>query len=501
MGGVGGGGGGGSTSGGSTMETLFGQVAKTVVYGGATVIRMNNRILCPLFSRETERDNDDQPTLFAFNKKLNPEHAFRIYADDEVNPQMIKEAQFDPTQMTFVFVHGWLGGIHNEIWLSAAKNAALRGSVPYSERYLQSNNNTASNSFSRHSTATPAASAATHQLRESTTSENTTSSLMPKASSSTSSSTPATNLFKPNVIIVDWSEFAKGSLFAATENSFKVSRRLGRLLEQLANVGKLRPELMHCFGHSIGAHICGQAARHAFPVQPRPAGSATTFSGAQKRMGRISALDPGGFCYELGVKNETNYLGLRPSDALLVDAYHSNRSPFGNRFQVAHYNVRINNGIFQRPCSVWLNPDVAGDYFRAAVRFSLGNVGHNDILTCDHYFATRFAAQLLTPTCSFVAYACDSYRNFLRGRCGSCKSPTQCYTMDFEYQRPNASTANALTHINKHSSYFNDFTTSDDDDELDVADFNPQPLGGVPYAKRLTYYMRITDEEPYCSEC
>lgn len=416
----------------NSVESLFGQVAKTVVYGGASFARFNSRLLCPLLGRETDKDNEDQPTLFVFNKKEDKEHAFRIYADDDISGSMIEEAQFDANQMTYIFVHGWLGGIQNELWLSAAKNAALGSD---------------------------------------------------DLSGWDDNSKDGSHTFKPNSIIVDWSEFAQGSLYSATQNSFKVSRRLGRLLEQLANVGGLKPELMHCMGHSIGTHICGQAARYAFPAQPRPANSSAPLT--QRRFGRITGLDPGGFCYELGIRNETTYLGLKPSDALLVDAYYSNRSPFGNRYQVAHYNVRLNNGFFQQPCSVWRNPEVATLYFRAAVRFSLGNVGHNDILTCDHYFATRFAHQDPDASgCSYMAYACDSYRNFVRGKCGLCTATSQCYEMDFEYQRGQAANvSHAREHIVKYSSYY-----------------AAKLAHGVPYANRLTYYMLVTNEEPYCSE-
>jgi len=429
------------------VESLFGQVAKTVVYGGATFVRFNSRLLCPLLSRETELENEDQPTLFVFNNRLNQEHAFRIYSDDDITASLIGEAQLDASQMTVILVHGWLGGIHNELWLSEAKRIALN-SARGNEREQQ------------------------QQVEEEEEEQ-----LSQRAAHSNRS-------FRPNVIVVEWSEFAHGSLFAATQNSFKVSRRLARMLAALARVGGLQPELMHCLGHSIGAHICGQAARLAFGEQ------------RAVRLGRITGLDPGGFCYELGIRNETTYLGLRPSDALLVDAYYSNRTPFGNRYLVGQYNVRLGNAYLQRPCSVWRNPRLASDYFRAAVRFLLGNVGHNDLLTCDHYFATRFAHQLPGKDCSYVAYACSSYRHFTRGLCGLCNSTGQCYTMDFEYQRTSGSISNAIEHINNHSSYFNHFGP----DSSAPSEGSWRPPGGVAYANRRLYYMQIANEQPYCSE-
>lgn len=433
----------------SAVESLFGQVAKTVVYGGATLASLNNRLLCTFLTRAAQDDdNGDEPTLFLFKSPVKRDQAFIIYSDDDVTPAMLQEAHLDANQSTVILVHGWLGGIHNEIWLSEAKNVGLRA----------------------------------------------TDNMLDDAPAGVS---PGGRDYMPNMIIVDWSQLAHGSLYTATRNSHKVARRLGRLIGQLTLVGQLRPELMHCLGHSIGAHICGQAARHAFPAQPQPAaGSSVQHQHQQqqhlahlRRFGRITGLDPGGFCYELGVHNETTYLGLRPSDALLVDAYYSNRSPFGNKYQVAHYNVRLDNGFFQGACSVWRNATIATDYFRAALRFVLGNVAHNDILTCDHYFATRFAHQLPAGQCSYVAYACHSYADFVRGRCGQCDSSDQCYTMDFEYQRERASSAHALAHIAAHSSL------------VVAGQWRPDsPPGGVPYAHRRVYYMRVARAPPYCSK-
>lgn len=396
--------------------------------------------------------------MFAFNNNFNKDQAYRIYSDDEITERISDEAQFDARQMTLIFVHGWLGGIHKELWLSEAKNVALENS------FLSSNAGD-DNSYLRHWLQQAG-------LRSPQTSEPT--------------------AFRPNVIVVDWSEFASGTLYEATQNSMKVSRRLARLLAQLAGRAGLRPDLMHCLGHSIGAHICGQAARRAFPAESRRHFE-EKLSAPERRFGRITGLDPGGFCYELDIRNETKFLGLRPSDALLVDAYYSNRAPFGNRFQVAQYNVRLNNGYFQRPCSVWRNPEVAREYFRTAMKLALAQSHSNEVLTCDHYFATRFAAQLLpTSSCSYVGYHCDSYRNYLRGKCGLCDSPGQCYAMQFEYQTKNPSIERALKHIRSHSSYFYHASAG--------GGSRSSPPGGVAYEERRSYYMRISDEAPYCSE-
>lgn len=495
------------------MESVFGKFAKTAVYGGATFARLNNRVLCPLFASEqqapTNKSQTEQPVLYVFNDPSNPARAYRFYSDDAITADMLEDAQFDPNQMTLLYLHGWLGGIHKELWLSEAKNAALTlKPANYNSR--------------RRRRSAPSSPAQILRRAQNNNNNNNLGQPNPRQRLKPAEEAPE---FRPNVIIVDWSDMATGSLYASTQNSFIVSKRLASLLGQMVRVGGLRPELMHCFGHSIGAHICGQAARLAFGSTSSPERDLAP------KFGRISALDPGGFCYELGIKNETTYLGLKPSDALIVDAYYSNRSPFGNRHQVGQYNIRLTNGFFQQACSVWKNAEVARDYFRAAAGYLFGYEGQNDVITCDHYFATRFAKQHLSAglgdknrfdgglaaaastaatsapsgdssrpsPCSYVGYRCNSYRTFRRGKCGQCESPSQCYSMNFEYQRESPSVRHALRHLDYYSNYSRETTTTTSGG--DASGDQPAPLGGVPYAKRSVYYMRVAENEPYCGEC
>lgn len=425
-----------------TLEPLLGRLFKGVTYGSNLLKQLNSPFLCPLLAPQTlnardtsdlqsnagDESHDDQPTLYVFNDRYNHDKAVRIYADDEITRDMLlREAQFDATQLTVLLVHGWLGGIHHEQWLSGVKNmaATMRG--------------TSSNS----------------------------------------------TVFRPNIVVVDWSELAHGSLYSATRSSIVISRRLSRLLGELVRVGGLRPELMHCLGHSLGAHICGRAARLAFPSVPgaelsRNASLASL--GVAPRMGRITGLDPGGFCYELGVRDEHTYTGMKPSDAHIVDALYSNRVPFGNRHQVALYNVRINNAVTQPPCTLAGNAERARDYFRTAVSFLMGGsrAGGEEKLTCEHFFATRLAMQSPPNECSYVAYACSSYADYLSGRCGACEdaTPMRCYPMDFEFQRAQPSVQHALEHIARYAQH------------------TP-----APYSHRRPMFLRsgASEDEPRCA--
>lgn len=419
---------------------MIGQLAKTVVYGGAALARLNNQPLCTYLAQPSDplRD-DDQPTLYVFADPANPELAYRIYADDDITAKMVNDSKIDSQQMTFILIHGWLGGIHNEFWLTEAKKAVLR---------------------------------------------------MRTVGGRTNSTDYQSLPFKPNVIVVDWSLLAVGSLYVATQHSYAVSRRLGRLLRQLASVGGLRAQLMHCLGHSIGLHICGKAARLAFPDSIQAHSDLMSI----QKMGRITGLDPGGFCYELDIKDESKFLGLRPSDALVTDAYYSNRSPFGNKFQVAQFNIRINNGFFQEPCSVWKNPEEARNYFRATVKFLFSTTNHNDILTCDHYFSTRISYETLdTPICSNVGYSCPTYLNYLKGRCGLCESKDQCYAMDFEYQRSRPSIEHAWRHLRDNFNFTRNFHHL-------AEPRSDQRADGISYDRRAIYYMRVNNGNSKCTE-
>lgn len=406
--------------------------------------QLNSRLLCTLLARgEPDLPIEDQPTLYVFPIDKQPERAFRIYADDDISADLVREARLNASQPTVLLIHGWLGGINNEFWLSQARTTVLRSNM----------------------------------LAESVTG------------------------FKANTIVVDWSQFAEGSLYTATRNSLTVSKRLGRMLRRLYQLDAITPQLTHCLGHSIGAHICGQAARIAFLNVTTPTSVPspwrnlqTVASSSQVKLGRITGLDPGGFCYELNIQNESIYAGLRPSDAHLVDAYYTNRSPFGNRYQVAHYNVRINNAFLQRSCQVWRNSTHATEYFRATVRFLFGNVGHNDIITCDHYFATELAHQALsgTPHCSFVSFSCDSYRSFVRGRCGECASNEQCYSMDAEYQKPTPSIMNIWRKLKADAKQVANQNIGNVQNEVATS--------GTLYDDRLVYYMRTRSVAPLCSK-
>lgn len=88
---------------------------------------------------------------------------------------------------------------------------------------------------------------------------------------------------------------------------------------------------LHFVGHSLGAHIAGQAARllkkNGITVQ------------------RISALDPAFPCFE----DNSAELRLRKTDAVFVDVIHTNSEPGENKGNLGIYDVMGNKSciLFQ----------------------------------------------------------------------------------------------------------------------------------------------------------
>lgn len=281
------------------------------------------------------------------------------------------------------------------------------------------------------------------------------------------------NSSQHQVILINWPKSAMGTLYQVFNNNFVIAKRLAKMFRWLKQSGNMDPSEWHCLGHSYGAHICGIASREAF---------------GPRTMGRITSLDTGGFCYELGHEDTQNYYGLRPTDAKQVDAFVTNTSPFGNRHNIAQFNVRVGDGRYQpEQCSVWRSQSLAKQYFIAIIKWLFYVRDDSETIACEHYFSTRFAFQQLEEEqqCQYVAYLCDSYQSFVRGRCGICGYetgssgvPNQCYVMDFEYQQPSEEARTMLQHQRTEIERLYDSTSME---------------------KRL-YYMLPSKEEPYCGE-
>ncbi|KAL8611703.1 hypothetical protein ACOMHN_063729 [Nucella lapillus] len=144
-----------------------------------------------------------------------------------------------------------------------------------------------------------------------------------------------------NVIVVDWSEGAKGpNYYQAAANCRVVGAHIASLIQTAELLGSSASRF-HVIGHSLGAQIGGYAGSY--------------LSG---RLGRISGLDPAAPKFE----NYANKVKLEKTDAQFVDIMHTDAQPLheaalGDDIGCSHnraphyYVASINDNDFRSyPC-------------------------------------------------------------------------------------------------------------------------------------------------------
>ncbi|CAG4943622.1 unnamed protein product [Parnassius apollo] len=130
-----------------------------------------------------------------------------------------------------------------------------------------------------------------------------------------------------NVIVLDWSVIADKDYVTAVVGVPRVGQRLGQFLAFLSLVTGTSFKTMHLMGHSLGAHVVGNAGR--------------TLHG---QLGRITGLDPAGPLWNINSRR------LRESDAIYVEAIHTNGGIYGLIEPVAAADFYPNGGISQPGC-------------------------------------------------------------------------------------------------------------------------------------------------------
>uniref|UniRef100_A0A4W5R7W2 Phospholipase A1 member A n=1 Tax=Hucho hucho TaxID=62062 RepID=A0A4W5R7W2_9TELE len=187
-----------------------------------------------------------------------------------------------------------------------------------------------------------------------------------------------------NVVVVDWVYGASLAYHMVVENCKEVAIQISVLVNQLQNYG-CKLESFHFIGVSLGAHVSGFVG--------------TLFKG---KIGRITGLDPAGPMF----KRADTFDRLDPSDALFVEAIHTDSDYFGISIPVGHADFFLNGGMDQAGCS--------------RSRF-LSMYGY---VICDHMRALHVYISALNGTCPLTGIPCSSYEDFLKGRCLGC--PGRC---------------------------------------------------------------------------
>ncbi|XP_036415587.1 phospholipase A1 member A isoform X3 [Colossoma macropomum] len=189
-----------------------------------------------------------------------------------------------------------------------------------------------------------------------------------------------------NVLVVDWVLRASFAYNLVVENYKEVALQISILINQLTTYGSTL-ESFHLIGVSLGAHVAGFVG--------------TLFKG---KLGRITGLDPAGPMF----KNADPFNRLDPSDAMFVEAIHTDSDCFGISIPVGHVDFFLNGGKDQTGC--------AQSRF-ASILIYFPVYGY---VICDHMRALHVYVSMLNGPCTLTGFPCSSYEDFLAGQCTSC---------------------------------------------------------------------------------
>ncbi|XP_027020377.1 phospholipase A1 member A isoform X2 [Tachysurus fulvidraco] len=183
-----------------------------------------------------------------------------------------------------------------------------------------------------------------------------------------------------NILVVDWLLGASYAYNNVVDNYKEVAVQISILINQLSTSG-VNLELFHLIGISLGAHVAGFVG--------------TLFKG---KLGRITGLDPAGPMF----KNADPFDRLDPSDAMFVEAIHTDSDKFGISIPVGHVDFFVNGGLDQTGC----------------VQSSFTSI--YGYVICDHMRALHVYMSALNGFCALTGFPCSSYEAFLAGQCTSC---------------------------------------------------------------------------------
>ncbi|XP_047529337.1 phospholipase A1-like [Vanessa atalanta] len=202
------------------------------------------------------------------------------------------------------------------------------------------------------------------------------------------------NAFKdvPNIylMIIDHSAYtsANGGKLKSYERSVHYSYYLGEAIGDL--LVKLRihgfsSNNIHGIGHSLGSQILGYA------------GSSYLNRTAEK-VWRITGIDPAGPCFSNTFIQEQ----LRSGVAEYVEVYHCNAGGLGTTSVLADIDFFMNDGKIQPKCDAGF----------------LSSLGDSDA-KCSHKSCMRYWAETVNHPGWYLAWKCDSYKDFSHGKCSS----------------------------------------------------------------------------------
>ncbi|XP_078711176.1 pancreatic lipase-related protein 2-like [Lampetra fluviatilis] len=201
-----------------------------------------------------------------------------------------------------------------------------------------------------------------------------------------------------NCVAVDWKGGSRTLYTKAANNIRVVGAEIAKLVNTMEVQYGTRQEDVHIIGHCLGAHAAAEAGQRL------------------PRLGRITGLDPA----ESYFQNCDPAIRLDPSDAIFVDAIHTDAAPMipnmgmGMKQPVGHLDFYPNGGEEMPGCDkniISTIIDINGIW-----------EGARDIVACNHLRADKYFTESLTNEDGFVGFPCGDYDTFDKGQCSTCPS-------------------------------------------------------------------------------
>ncbi|KAJ8951116.1 hypothetical protein NQ318_021560 [Aromia moschata] len=194
-------------------------------------------------------------------------------------------------------------------------------------------------------------------------------------------------IYDANVFVVDWSPIAAKNYLSAQGSVLGVGNLVAAFISELVQGYGLQLSRVTLVGHSLGAHVAGNAG-----------------AALNGQVGVIVGLDPAGPLFSTSNTNNR----IDPTDGLFVQVIHTNGGLLGMSAAIGDSDYYPNGGSRQPGCGI----DLTG--------------------SCAHSRAyTYYAEAVASSTNSFAARLCDSYNNYSNGRCSSnARSTMAGYSID-----------------------------------------------------------------------
>ncbi|EZA53331.1 Exosome component [Ooceraea biroi] len=209
-----------------------------------------------------------------------------------------------------------------------------------------------------------------------------------------------------NVVVVDWSAGSNTwNYYKAAVNTRIVGYQISKFIEHITNatISSEEPNVsnwgpLHLIGHSLGAHICGFAAKELKKIRNR------------WTVQRITGLDPAQPCF----KRAEASAHLHKTDAPFVDVIHTNgrllrRLGLGLPDAIGHIDFYPNGGEMQPGCVRTESSIFDNIIPKKAIQEAICSHGRSYI------YLTESLTSAATRNCSFWARNWDlTYRHFLQ---------------------------------------------------------------------------------------